>query len=209
MDILVNDFRAFLSLGRCKSLTSLKLFNRYASQQSRACILFFSTLNSPQGGCSGWWLNGGQHSLFTGMESKIFVHNTVFFISPIENNDCLLPISSYPSCNVEPFGGTFPWFSLQSSNVLSLSLFSPFQPSGIFDAWYSIIKLFRQNLSFWYQIRTGILVTRKLCIDISISLFIHVTVTWTHLNIVPLKTILHSSHLFSRGVQLYSPWLRE
>ena len=45
----VNDFSAFLCMGKCKSLSLLKSFLSYTSYLPRASILFFSILDSPQG----------------------------------------------------------------------------------------------------------------------------------------------------------------
>lgn len=79
----VNDFCAFLCMGRCESLDSLRLFSWYASKLSKATILFFSFLNSPQHTLSGhlqwlmaWW---PATSLFAGMAGNIFlVHKCVW-----------------------------------------------------------------------------------------------------------------------------------
>lgn len=52
----INDFSAFLCVGRWKSLGFLKAFLLYASSLSRPSILFFSILNSAQGAL--WWRVG-------------------------------------------------------------------------------------------------------------------------------------------------------
>ena len=72
-------------MGRCKSLGSLKLFLRHASELSRANILFFSILNSPQAAPSGAAavadsLTVGQHSVFTEMAGNIFCPHAYVYI---------------------------------------------------------------------------------------------------------------------------------
>ena len=53
----VNDFSAFLYIGRWQSVGSLKSSLRYASYVQGQCV-FFSKLTSPQGALLGWlqWL---------------------------------------------------------------------------------------------------------------------------------------------------------
>ena len=62
----VKEFSAFLYMGRCKSLGSLKLFLWYASQLSGASILCFShpelPWGSPKGVAAVWWLLDGRYS---------------------------------------------------------------------------------------------------------------------------------------------------
>ena len=63
----VNDFSAFLCIGRCSSLGPMKLLLRYASWLPQASTQFsLSWIPSRRivwGGCRGGSLNGGQHPL--------------------------------------------------------------------------------------------------------------------------------------------------
>lgn len=66
----VNDFSAFLCVGRCKSLNLVKFPFWYASSLSRLqCSGVFHPAfpsgDIMRGGCSGWWLDGNNNSYST------------------------------------------------------------------------------------------------------------------------------------------------
>ena len=73
--------KPFLCLGRCKSLGLLKLFLWYAPSLSRASILSFFILKSPQGalvgGSSSWWLYSCNILGLLKWRETFFVHNPV------------------------------------------------------------------------------------------------------------------------------------
>ena len=73
--------RKALCMWRCKSLGSLKLFLWYSPSLSRASILSFFILKSPQGtldgGSSSWWLYSCNILGLLKWQETFFVHNPV------------------------------------------------------------------------------------------------------------------------------------
>ena len=73
----VEEFSAFLCVGRCKSLGSMKSFFWYTPQLSRASILFFSNLNPLRvQRLVAWW---PQHPLFTDAAGDILHPHCIYW----------------------------------------------------------------------------------------------------------------------------------
>ena len=74
----VNEFSAFLCMGRCKSLGSLILFLWYTPSLSRASILLFSSWIpsgcTVGGSCSGCWFDGCHILCLLIRQAVFFIH---------------------------------------------------------------------------------------------------------------------------------------
>ena len=131
----VNDFSVFLYMGRCKRMSALKLFLRYASQLSRGSVLFFSILNSPKGITlrMAAMADGRKHSFLMGMAVSIYFLSTqpiclqrihlilICFSSILVNDTDIYPFTKTFYRNVEYILIISFYLSLTSNLVVSNS----------------------------------------------------------------------------------------
>ena len=177
-------------------------------------VSFFSILKSPQdveGGC-GWWLDGGQHSLFPRMEGKILCLLTwqATFFCPHQCQNLKVLHPGNPTCKLGQKKKKKRWTHKSSSYrsspatfTYNLLRFNLSEFNSLSSAVSQGLELWKTRvLFFWLPLQIGNSL-RRLCRQVSshwnfpniVSLFPGLSDFWVPALLLRVDSLSPSSHL--------------